>query len=271
VPVAATESYTTESVDDILGEAEALAPTQDLRLHSVALRGDIALRRGRYTEAVQHLETCLQIQRATPGIVPIDSPCWIVWAYAAVGRRDDAFRAVDEARRWPDLARWYGRPIVLAAAEALLAGDEDGIDDALAHEKRMPMDVALLHILAAEIIDGPAKTRWLRDALETYEAAGATLEADRVRQLLRAAGGAVPRRRRPAQHVPSELATAGVTAREAEVLRLLGEGLSNADIAQRLYLSVRTVEFHVSSLLSKLGLRNRGQLTAMSASIAFDT
>ena len=38
VPVAATESYTTESVDDILDEAEALAPTQDLRLHSVALR-----------------------------------------------------------------------------------------------------------------------------------------------------------------------------------------------------------------------------------------
>jgi DNA-binding CsgD family transcriptional regulator/tetratricopeptide (TPR) repeat protein len=271
VPLAATASYTTESVDDILDEAEALAPTQDLRLHSVSLRADIALRRGRYADAVQHFETSLAIMRAMPGIVPSDAPCWIVWAYAAVGRRDDAVRAVEEARLWPDLARWYGRPIVLAAAEALLAGDEDGIDDALADEKRMPMDVALMHILAAEIIDGPAKARWLRGALETFEAAGATLEADRVRQLLRAAGGALPRRRRPQQPVPDELATAGVTARETDVLRLLGDGLSNADIAQRLYLSVRTVEFHVSSLLSKLGVRNRGQLTAMSASIAFDS
>ena len=78
----------------------------------------------------------------------------------------------------------------------------------------------------------------------------------------------MPRRRRPAAAVPEELASQGVTAREAEVLRLLGEGLSNADIAAKLFLSVRTVETHVSSLLAKLQLRSRGQLTALSASIA---
>ena len=69
--------------------------------------------------------------------------------------------------------------------------------------------------------------------------------------------------------VPDELVKHGVTAREAQVLRLLGEGLANAVIAERLYLSVRTVETHVSSLLSKLQVDGRGQLTALSAGITY--
>ena len=102
--------------------------------------------------------------------------------------------------------------------------------------------------------------RWLREALDLYDAAGASLEADRVRQALRDAGGAVPRRRRAAVPVPPNLAKHGVTAREAEVLRLIGQGLPNAEIAQRLYVSIRTVEAHTSSLLSKLNARSRAEL-----------
>ena len=79
----------------------------------------------------------------------------------------------------------------------------------------------------------------------------------------------MPRRRNAAAAVPAELASSGVTVREAEVLRLLGEGLSNADIAAKLFLSVRTVETHVSSLLAKLQARSRGQLTAISSAIDF--
>ena len=229
------------------------------------------MRRGRYAEAVEHYEECVEIMRAMPGIVPNDAPCWIVWALAAAGRTDDAARALQEARSWPDLARWYGRPVVLAAAEGLLAGDGDAVDAAIATAGPMPLDIALMQIVASNIIDGPARVRWLREALDIYEAAGATLQADRVRNALREAGGAVPRRRKAKEQVPDELAQAGVTARETDVLRLLAEGLSNADIAQRLYVSVRTVEFHVSSLLSKLGVRNRGQLTAISTAIDFSS
>ena len=58
------------------------------------------------------------------------------------------------------------------------------------------------------------------------------------------------------------LRASGVTRREADILSLLAAGLTNADIAEQLYLSVRTVESHVSSLLAKLGARNRTDLAA---------
>jgi DNA-binding NarL/FixJ family response regulator len=60
--------------------------------------------------------------------------------------------------------------------------------------------------------------------------------------------------------MPPSLARLQITAREAEILRLIGAGLSNNDIAQLLVISVRTVESHVSSLLSKSGLSTRAEL-----------
>ena len=162
------------------------------------------------------------------------------------------------------------RPVLVAAATALLAGDEAGVDDAIAAGTgEMALDIALMRVLGADVLAGPARARWLREALDIYVARDATYEADRVRGLLRAAGAPVPRRRRPTAAVPAELTTRGVTAREAEVLQLLGDGCSNAEIAQRLFLSVRTVETHVSSLLTKLDARSRGQLTALNASITY--
>jgi DNA-binding NarL/FixJ family response regulator len=260
---AMVQSFTGEPVEDLLAEAEALTPTDDLRLHIASYRGDIALRQGRYEDAVHWLELCSEIMRTLPGIVPSDSSCWLVWALAAAGRTDDAARALDAARAMPDLARWYGRPVLVAAAEALLAGSEAGIDAAIATATGpMRFDIAQMRVLGAEILRGPSRLRWLQEALATYDAVGAPLAADRVRRLIREAGGPVPRRRRAAAPVPDDLAQQGVTARELEVLQLLGDGLSNADIAERLYVSVRTVESHVSSLLAKLHARSRGQLTA---------
>jgi DNA-binding NarL/FixJ family response regulator len=56
----------------------------------------------------------------------------------------------------------------------------------------------------------------------------------------------------------------GLTAREVEVLELIAHGMRNAEIAQRLYLSERTVDHHVAAVLRKLGARSRAEAVAFS-------
>ncbi|HET9649977.1 MAG TPA: LuxR C-terminal-related transcriptional regulator [Microlunatus sp.] len=99
---------------------------------------------------------------------------------------------------------------------------------------------------------------WLREADAFVAAAGERALQRKLHQILAAEGRAVPRSRPGA--VPPQLAGLGVAAREADVLTLINTGLSNAKIADRLVLSVRTVESHVSSLLRKTGASSRARL-----------
>jgi predicted ATPase/DNA-binding CsgD family transcriptional regulator len=66
----------------------------------------------------------------------------------------------------------------------------------------------------------------------------------------------------------TRLAAAGVTAREAEILAAIGRRLSNREIADRMFISVRTVESHVSALLRKLGLAGRPGLVDLAQQLA---
>ena len=64
----------------------------------------------------------------------------------------------------------------------------------------------------------------------------------------------------PDRHAPVERADGereSLTAREVEVLRLIAEGLSNADVARRLWISVPTVKYHLSRIYEKVGVANR--------------
>lgn len=91
------------------------------------------------------------------------------------------------------------------------------------------------------------------DSLEILESLGAEAVAAKVRKDLRDQGVAVPR----GKGRVTRKHAAGLTARQAEVLELLAERLSNPEIADRLFLSPRTVENHVSAVLAKLDSTTR--------------
>ena len=100
------------------------------------------------------------------------------------------------------------------------------------------------------------------DALETFETLGATAVAAKLRKSLRDQGLSVPRGkgRKTRTHA------AGLTARQAEVLSLVAERLSNTEIADRLFLSPRTVEHHVAAVISKLDVSTREEAVETASS-----
>ena len=99
----------------------------------------------------------------------------------------------------------------------------------------------------------------LRADLAAFEAAGYERLARVARDLLRRAG-APTRRGRGNAEVPPALRALSVTSRELDVLGLVHAGRSNAEMAEQLFLSVRTVETHVANLLAKTGAANRTEL-----------
>ena len=137
----------------------------------------------------------------------------------------------------------------------------------------VPDDVLVPYVMAAQGDAYGAAAEWARlglpyeqaialghsdaagrlEALEILETLGATAVAAKMRQGMRADGINVPRGRSRATRDHS----AGLTARQAEVLQLLAEGLSNAEIADRLFVSPRTVENHVSAVMTKLDASTR--------------
>jgi DNA-binding CsgD family transcriptional regulator/tetratricopeptide (TPR) repeat protein len=106
----------------------------------------------------------------------------------------------------------------------------------------------------------------MRRALEIFTAIGSAPAAAKVRRLLQHQGVRVPAQRGPRATTAAH--PAGLTAREAEVLDLIGEDLTNAEIAERLFLSPRTVDHHVSSILAKLGVSSRAEAAVHPAALA---
>jgi len=98
----------------------------------------------------------------------------------------------------------------------------------------------------------------LRTAHRTYAAMGMAGFAERARRELVATGETVRKR--------SAETRDDLTAQETQIARLAADGRSNAEIAAQLFISPRTVEWHLSKVFSKLGIRSRKDLRAVLAS-----
>jgi DNA-binding NarL/FixJ family response regulator len=188
-----------------------------------------------------------------------------VFDAAARGDRPDVVRA------WladmEAFAAGAGTPAAVAVVEhgrALLAGGDDAQRHFLAALAAHASSVRTPDRARTELAFGEwlrrARRRvdareHLRSASALFEELGATALADRAGQELRASGEKARRR---------DVSTAtDLTAQERQVAALVRQGLSNRDAAARLFVSPRTVDFHLRNVFTKLGVASRAELTAM--------
>ena len=121
---------------------------------------------------------------------------------------------------------------------------------------QMPMELARTRLALAHalIVERPEiAVEEARAALDAFELLQAARHADEAAGLLRSLGVRV------GSALRAGAGDGRLTKREAEVLELLGLGLTNPEIADRLYISRKTAEHHVSNILAKLGLRSRAE------------
>ena len=112
---------------------------------------------------------------------------------------------------------------------------------------------------------------WLRSALAFFEAEEMEALARTCRSLLTRAGDPTCGAAEPPEGLSEDLAALGVTRREFDVLQLLADGRPTREIAERLYLSPKTVERHIANLATKAGVAGRAQLVAFAAAWAART
>jgi DNA-binding CsgD family transcriptional regulator/tetratricopeptide (TPR) repeat protein len=172
----------------------------------------------------------------------------------AAGRIDSAQAAVAEMARTADVYPTTAARSTVAAARGAVALAEDRPADALVHlrdavngwrELGAPYETAIVGVHIAEACralgDEDGVRMELHAALATFKRLGARPDADRARKLLS----------------DERDRGSGLSPRETQVLRLIVDGRTNAEIAAELCLSERTVHRHVSNILTKLDVRSR--------------
>ena len=244
-----------------LEEAERLVAGREDRPAMLGAAVDIWLARGERDLAAAAVER----RRAAGDADEAPALAFAALRVALEGGDPAAVRAAAALLR--DLAAAGGREALVAAADdadaraAAVAGDP-GAADAFARAADrfaalgMPHDEARARLALADALAHSAPARAVLEARSARDALtrlGAAPDADRAAALLRSLGVAGRATGRGAE---------GLTPREAEVLALLGAGLSNAEIADRLVISRKTAEHHVGRVLGKLGLRSRAEAAA---------
>ena len=215
---------------------------------------------GRYATALEH---CSGI---TDHSVPFSTIALPVLIEAAV-RCDDLATATTALERFSERAmasrsHWAGG--LLACMRALLAvGDEAESQYRVALDRltrcTVAFDLARAQLLYGEWLRRARRRREarepLRAALECFDRIGARAFAERTRRELAATG----------EHSrPRSDATRGLlTGQEAQIARLAAEGCTNSEIASQLFISLRTVEYHLNKVYRKLGVNTRTQLARL--------
>ena len=126
-------------------------------------------------------------------------------------------------------------------------------------QARMAWEAARTRLVLTEAVSHHNRELAIREArlaMETFMALGAVPGVDRARSLLRALG---------VRTAGGPALAAGLSRREQDVARLVGLGLTNDQIAARLFLSARTVEHHVTSILRKLPASGRAEIATYAA------
>jgi DNA-binding CsgD family transcriptional regulator len=156
---------------------------------------------------------------------------------------------------------------VAAHVRGLVDRDGSALDDAIRIFEKGARPLALAAAredagaLAAEDGDPGGAIVLLGQALETFAAHGATSDAARVRAALRGLGV----RRRLATAARPSHGWAGLTDSEAQVARLVALGLTNREVAERLFVSAHTVSSHLRNAFAKLGINSRVELARLAA------
>lgn len=218
--------------------------------------------------------------RRYAGDIALATPrrAWGYYALLQAVAGQDGWSAIRQAQQAGAAVGGWGQGY-LAYAEAVLEGRNGHVDRAneLAEEGKARLAIfaswwnhlARRLIAASALQDGWGQpVAWLREASADFEATGHTRLASACRGLLRKAGARVPRSGRGQAQVPAQMRRIGVTSREMDVYLLVAQGFSNSEIAQRLFISPKTVETHVASLISKTGQGGRRELVAHAARTA---
>ncbi|MGN6680423.1 MAG: LuxR C-terminal-related transcriptional regulator, partial [Streptosporangiaceae bacterium] len=245
------------------GDAEVLAATwgQD-RVVASLFRDDI-------DQAVLESATAIDHLKRAPQQTPRRAWAFYTLLQATTGKEGE--RALERAQAAGAAVGWNRG--WLCYAQAVLEGraGHDRRATALAAEgaelfrSYAPWwnDLARRMIVADAIKDSwGAPAVWMRDATREFDANGQPRLASACRVVLRQSGERAPRTGRGKAKVPAQMRRLGVTSREMDVFLLLAQGLSNADIAAKLFISPKTVETHIASLVSKTGQAGRRDLAA---------
>ncbi|MEU8399341.1 AAA family ATPase [Nonomuraea sp. NPDC048892] len=243
---------------------QRLGPPAGIAAWALAL---LDLGEGRMADAFDRLSAMAD---AGPGeghpLVKIFAAADLVEAAVRMERQDRATAALERLQSWAGPAGSPWAHALVSRCRGLVAGDDAGLAEAsftealsLHARAGRPFDAARTALLFGEALRRRRRRaearRHLRAASEAFERLDAAPWAELARAELQATGESA-RKRDPST-------AADLTPQESQIARLVGEGGTNREIAAHLFLSPRTVDYHLHKVFVKLGISSRGELVRL--------